>query len=92
MSEHQETRARFAQTAESAQRLAGVVAARHRGDLTGANSLLCSFDDEQCKVAGSVFLCDIVLSLLAQAEGRDIADVASDVSMQLAALTETTQN
>lgn len=76
----------FAATADAAQRAAGIVAARHRGDLAGANDLLASLDDLQTRAAGCLLLADLAIALLAQTEGRAIDQVASELSLHLASL------
>lgn len=77
--------AAFRRTADAAQSAVGIVAARHRGDFVGANSLLADMDD-QTRAAGCLFLADIAIALLAQAEGRTIDETAAELSLQLAAL------
>lgn len=80
-----EEAAAFRATADAAQRAAGVISARHRGDLEGASTLLGSLDD-RARAAGCLFLADLAVALLARAEGRDIGDVAADLSLELARL------
>jgi hypothetical protein len=75
----------FRATAEAAQLAAGVISARHRGDLDGASTLLGTLDDRS-RAAGCLLLADLAVALLAQAEGRDIGDVAADLSLELARL------
>ena len=82
------TREAFALTAGAAQHLAGVVAARHRGDFDGANTLLAALDDTS-RAAGGLLLADLAIALLAQCEGRSVAEVAGEVSLHLADLTAT---
>ncbi len=77
--------AAFALTADAAQRAAGVIAARHRGDLAGADALLAGLDDHS-RAAGSLFLADLTMSLLAQLEGRPLDHVAAELSLHIAAL------
>lgn len=78
-----EAHAAFAETSQAAQRIAGMVAARSRGDLAGANALLLDLTDAQ-RAAGATLLADLALGLLARAEGRPIVDVASELSLHLA--------
>ncbi len=77
--------AAFSATADAAQRGAGVIAARHHGDLAGANTLLGGLDD-RARAAGFLFLADLAVALLAQREGRPIDDVAAELSLHIAAL------
>jgi Fe-Mn family superoxide dismutase len=79
-----EVTASFLATAEAAQAGAGIIAARHRGDLASAEALLSGLDD-RTKAAGFMFLADLVVALLARYEDRSIDDVAADLSLQIAA-------
>lgn len=76
--------AAFRAAGEAAQAGAEIIAARHRGDLASADALLEGMDDVH-KAAGFLLLADLALTLLAQAEGRPVDDVAAEVSMQIAA-------
>jgi hypothetical protein len=76
--------ASFLATAEAAQVGAGIIAARHRGDLASADALLCGLDDRK-KAAGFMFLADLAIALLARFEDRSVDDVAADLSLQIAA-------
>ncbi len=79
-----DTAAAFLATAEAAQAGAGVIAARHRGDLASADALLGGLDD-RTKAAGFMFLADLAVALLAHCEERSVDDVAADLSLQIAA-------
>jgi hypothetical protein len=76
--------AAFLATAEAAQAGAGVIAARHRGDLASVDALLGGLDD-RTKAAGFMFLADLAVALLARCEDRSVDDVAADLSLQIAA-------
>ena len=76
--------AAFRAAAEAAQAGAGIIAARHRGDLANADALLEGIDDKH-KAAGFLLLADLVVALLAQAEGRTVDEVTAEVSLQIAA-------
>jgi len=76
--------AAFLATAEAAQAGAGVIAARHRGDLASVDALLGGLDD-RTKAAGFMFLADLAVALLAHCEDRSVDDVAADLSLQIAA-------
>jgi len=76
--------ASFRATAEAAQAGAGIIAARHRGDLASVDALLEGLDDRK-KAAGFMFLADLAVALLAHYEDRSIDDVAADLSLQIAA-------
>lgn len=74
----------FLAAAQAAQIGAGIIAARHRGDLVSADALLDGLGDT-AKAAGFLFLADIAVTLLAAAEGRPVTEVAADLSLQIAA-------
>ena len=74
----------FLATAEAAQAGAGVIAARHRGDLASADKLLEGLGEQQ-KAAGFLFLADLAVALLARYEDRPAGDVAADLSLKIAA-------
>jgi hypothetical protein len=76
--------ASFLATAEAAQVAAGVIAARHRGDLASASRLLEGLDD-RARAAGFLFLADLAVTLLAHGEGRQVDDMAAELSLQIAA-------
>ena len=76
--------ASFQATAEVARAGAGIVAARHRGDLESAETLLAGIDD-RARAAGFLFLADLAIALLAASQGRAVDDMAAEVSLQIAA-------
>jgi hypothetical protein len=78
--------AAFRLTADAAQRTAGVIAARHRGDLEGSEQLLTGLDDHS-RAAGGLFLADLAISLLATLQGQSVDDVAGELSLHIAAHT-----
>ena len=78
-------RAAFEATSDAAQRIAGVIAARSRGDLIGAEALLASMDD-RTRAAGALLLADLAVSLYAHGQDRPVVDVAGELSLDLAAL------
>lgn len=80
----QRARENFRLTADAAQKAAGIIAARSRGDVAGAERLLASMDDHT-RAAGSLFLADLVVGLLASYEGRPVEVVAAELSLQVAA-------
>jgi hypothetical protein len=69
---------------ESAQRAAGVVAARSRGDLTGAEALLNDFPSETAKSMGFFVLAELSLQTLATNTGQDLEEVARQLSLDIA--------
>jgi hypothetical protein len=76
--------ASFLAAAEAAQVGAGIIAARHRGDLASADALLDGLSDAQ-KAAGFLFLADLAVTLLAQSENRPADAVAAEISLHIAA-------
>jgi hypothetical protein len=76
--------ASFRAAAQTAQAGAGIVAARHRGDLASADALLNGIDD-RTKAAGFLFLADVAIALLAAYEDRPVDQVAADLSLDIAA-------
>lgn len=76
--------ASFLASAEAAQAAAGIIAARHRGDLASAGALLDGLTDAQ-KAAGFLLLADLAIALLARYEDRPPDAVAAELSLHLAA-------
>lgn len=69
---------------EAAQRAAGVVTARSRGDLAGAEALLADFPSESAKAMGFFVLAELALQTLARATGEDLEAVAQQMSLDIA--------
>jgi Fe-Mn family superoxide dismutase len=76
--------ASFLAAAEAAQAAAGIIAARHRGDLASADTLLDGLSDAK-KAAGFLLLADLAITLLARYEDRPADQVAAELSLHLAA-------
>lgn len=72
----------------AAQRAAGVIAARHRGDLDGAERLLEMFPDEATRSRGFMFLAELALSLVRSQTGQSMEDLAQELALHIAALSE----
>jgi hypothetical protein len=70
---------------DAAQRAAGVIAARRRGDDVGAEALLESFPDEAAKAGGFFVLADLAIALLAGASNQTTDEVVQDLTVLLAA-------
>jgi len=79
--------ASFRAAAESAQTAAGIIAARHRGDLASADTLLDGLSDAE-KAAGFLLLADLAVTLLARYEDRSVDVVAAELSLHIAAHTQ----
>ena len=78
-----EPAAAFLAAAEAAQAAAGIIAARHRGDLESADALLDGLSDAR-KAAGFLLLADLAITLLAHYEDRPADAVAAELSLHLA--------
>jgi len=78
--------ASFTAAAEAAQAAAGIIAARSRGDLASADTLLDGLSDAQ-KAAGFLLLADLAIAILASYEDRPAGAVAAELSLQIAAHT-----
>ncbi|MFI6761268.1 superoxide dismutase [Micromonospora sp. NPDC050417] len=70
--------------ADTVQRAAGVIAARHRGDLDGAEALLAAFPTEQARTLGFYLLAELALGLLRAESGQSMDDLVQELSLQLA--------
>ncbi|MFI9638806.1 superoxide dismutase [Micromonospora sp. NPDC051925] len=70
--------------AEIVQRAAGVIAARHRGDLAGAEKLLAAFGSEQDRTLGFYLLADLALGLVGAQSGQSVNDLVRELSLLLA--------
>lgn len=70
---------------EAAQRAAGVIAARHRGDLADAETLLASFPDEAAKTHGFCLLAELALSLVRMQTGQTMDELVRELSLHMAA-------
>ncbi|MEW2383846.1 superoxide dismutase [Micromonospora sp. NPDC047707] len=71
--------------AELVQRAAGVIAARHRGDLAGAEELLTAFPSEQARTLGFYLLADLALGLVRASTGESMDDLVRELSLLVAA-------
>jgi hypothetical protein len=72
--------------AELVQRAAGVIAAKHRGDLAGAEELLAAFTDEQARTLGFYLLADLALGLVRAGSGQSMDDLVRELSLLVAAV------
>jgi len=71
-------------TLSSAQRALGFVAARHRGDLDGAEELLGSFETEQERLLAFSLVLELCLALFADFNDEPFEDTAQWLSLSLA--------
>jgi hypothetical protein len=70
--------------ADAAQRAAGVIAARHRGDLAGAEDLLESFETESTKTTAFYLLAEVTLALLRARSGQTMEETVRELNLALA--------
>lgn len=70
---------------QDAQRAAGVIAAKHRGDLDGAQALLESFADEASRTRGFQLLAELALSILRTQTGESMDELVRELSLHIAA-------
>ncbi|MCZ2849851.1 hypothetical protein [Modestobacter sp. VKM Ac-2978] len=75
--------AQLVQLGDAAQRVAGVLAARSRGDAEGAAALLQTFPDEGALAGGAMLLADLVLGVHASETGRSKAECVQDLAVQI---------
>jgi hypothetical protein len=68
---------------DSAQRAAGVLAARHRGDTRDAADLLASFDDDRSLASGSLLLAELALGLYRRHTGEPMDACIRDLCLQM---------
>jgi hypothetical protein len=72
-----------------AQRAAGVIAAKHRGDLAGAQELLAAFPDEQARTRGFELLAQLAMSILRAQTEQSMDELVQELSLHIAAATLT---
>ncbi|MFG2099347.1 superoxide dismutase [Micromonospora echinaurantiaca] len=70
--------------ADLVQRAAGVIAARHRGDLAGAETLLVSFDTDQARTLGFYLLADLALGLVCAQIGQSLDELVRELTLLVA--------
>ncbi|MFI5844753.1 superoxide dismutase [Catenuloplanes sp. NPDC051500] len=66
---------------QAAQRAAGVIAAKHRGDLAGAEALLASFPDEASRTRGFCLLAELSLSLVTSQTGQSMDELVQELTL-----------
>jgi hypothetical protein len=70
---------------DAAQRVAGVLAARGRGDGEGARALMASFDSPATLAAGSLLVAELMLGLYERAAGTDRETCLRELALSLEA-------
>jgi hypothetical protein len=74
----------WAALAEVAQLAAGVLAARYRGDLDGAEALLREFPTPEARALGFFAVAELSLALLAHHSGEPVENVVRELSLNIA--------
>ena len=70
---------------DSAQRAAGMLVARHRGDMKDAMDLMQSFDNDRDLVSGALLLAELTLGLYSQETGRDLEACVRELNLHMEA-------
>ncbi|GAA3600773.1 hypothetical protein GCM10022223_15520 [Kineosporia mesophila] len=78
-------RAELLELVDAAQRVAGVIAARDRGDKDGAAQLLASLTDDGLLAQGALLLTDMLLQVHRVSTGDDVQTTLQQLSLQLEA-------
>jgi hypothetical protein len=68
---------------DAAQRAAGVLAARHRGDTGDAAALMSSFDDDRTLASGSLLLAELTLGLYRREIDKPMDELVNDLCLQM---------
>ncbi|MCA1674705.1 MAG: hypothetical protein LC799_21765 [Actinobacteria bacterium] len=68
---------------DAAQRAAGLLAARHRGDADGVRTLMASFHDEAALAGGALLLADMALGMLRERSGQSMDECVQHLSVRL---------
>lgn len=68
---------------DSAQRAAGMLAARHRGDIEDAMDLMQSFDNDRDLASGALLLAELTLGLYSQETGRDLETCVRELNLHM---------
>ena len=70
----------------AAQRAAGVVAAKHRGDFGGAEALLAEMGDSATR--GFCLLAELALALVRAQTGQSMDDLVQELSLHMAGVAD----
>ena len=73
----------LAEVVDAAQRVAGIVAARGRGDADGARELMLSFDDERQLAGGALLVAELSLGLLQRQTGESLEECVHDLCVEM---------
>ncbi|MDG4795659.1 superoxide dismutase [Micromonospora sp. WMMD1082] len=75
-----------AQLLAGMQHAVGIIAARHRGDLDGAQALADTFTDDAQRAHAFLLLSELALTIISDGTGADLRTVVRDISLRIAAL------
>jgi Fe-Mn family superoxide dismutase len=67
------------------QRAAGILAARHRGDLAGAEALLETFESDAQRASAFCLLADLALGLVRSASGQSMDELVRELNLLVGA-------
>lgn len=70
--------------AEAAQRVAGILAARHRGDPDGVAALMGTFPNDRALAGGSLLLAQLLLGLYREHTGQSVEQCVQELNTTLA--------
>ncbi|MBU2695348.1 hypothetical protein [Pimelobacter sp. 30-1] len=79
----QARQAELAPVVEAAQRVAGVIAARGRGDAEGARDLLRTFADERELAGGALLVAELSLGLLRSETGESLDECVRALCVEM---------
>jgi Fe-Mn family superoxide dismutase len=77
-------REELAPVVDAAQRVAGLVAARGRGDVGGARELMMSFEDDRELASGALLVAELSLGLLRRETGGSLDQCVRDLCTEMA--------
>lgn len=73
----------LAEVVAAAQRVAGIVAARGRGDAEGARELMLSFEDERQLAGGALLVAELSLGLLRRETGETLDECVRELCVEM---------
>ena len=76
-----------AELADAAQRVAGILAARHRGDPDGVAALMDTFPDDRALAGGSLLLAQLLLQLYGEQTNQTVDECVQELNTSLARAT-----
>lgn len=83
----QDSSADAADLADAAQRVAGILAARHRGDPDGVAALMGTFPNDRALAGGSLLLAQLLLQLYGEQTQQSVDECVRELNTSLARAT-----